>query len=262
MTVAKVFLSHHSDDKPLVEAVATALGLRGIIPWLDIHQLVIGTSLHEQLHTAIEEQIAVALFLSAKAVDSYWVQQELRHALALEAHQASNKDWILPIYLGEPRTLVQSCTLLANAWWDADGNTVNRLGIQVEPPTYRNRAMVAENIADRLARAIYTLLARPRKGADNSTVNLVIDQRGRGWRRGADALPTRVGLEDAPTLVFRPDMGERNCADTLVGSAWEDFRNLLRISLSTALPPPGTLKKVRIFGDFQFGYRLLPGPDV
>ncbi|MCX6581899.1 MAG: toll/interleukin-1 receptor domain-containing protein [Candidatus Aminicenantes bacterium] len=83
MGTAKVFLSHNSSDKPLVEKVADALSRLGIIPWLDINMMSPGISLTLQLKEAIHNQTAIALFLSKKAASSKWVQEELTEAIRL-----------------------------------------------------------------------------------------------------------------------------------------------------------------------------------
>jgi CheY-like chemotaxis protein len=77
--VPSVFLSHCSGDKPFVAALAAALRARGVVPWLDQEQLVLGHHLPEQLRGAVAERQLV-LVLSPRGTTP-WVQEEVARAL-------------------------------------------------------------------------------------------------------------------------------------------------------------------------------------
>ena len=62
MIYASTFLLHSSTDKSLVEAVARELVRRGIITWLDKHELIAGASLNKAIKTAIQRQATVTVF--------------------------------------------------------------------------------------------------------------------------------------------------------------------------------------------------------
>jgi translation elongation factor EF-Ts len=133
MIYASTFLSHSSDDKLLVEKVAHELGRRGVIAWLDKNELQSGESLSLALHEAVQRQATVTVFLSEAAIKSRWVEDEL--AAALQKHDALHESAsIIPIYLGDPVSLVSSHPLLRTRWLHPDGNRVDRLGINIQSP--------------------------------------------------------------------------------------------------------------------------------
>lgn len=254
MKIATAFLSHSCKDKPLVEAVAEALGQRGIIPWLDKQQLLPGESLIEQLKTAIGKQVVVALFLSQDALSSAWVQDELRVALQLE-DENHYRDWIIPIYLGNPLNLIKSSRLLYDRWLRADGEGVDRVGIQVRYPVSESVNIPAQEIAHKLAKKVYDRL----KFQEASEVNIVLDQRGNGPRVGSYKLPQIIDREKDPTLVFRPDSQDKSYTETLVGKEWERFRDNIKVSLSHALGDLRSPRTVRILGNAQLGLAYFLG---
>ena len=60
MKTARIFLSHASPDKPLVHEVATALAHRGVLAWVDVHELRAGDDLSRALTRAVETQSLLA----------------------------------------------------------------------------------------------------------------------------------------------------------------------------------------------------------
>lgn len=252
MSVATAFLSHSSSDKPFVRKVANALCQRGVIPWLDEYYLVPGMSISQKLREALETQTAVALFLSPQALNSRWVTEELEYALQLEAESDAKKNHILPVYLGDAFELVNSSDLLRDRWLDPQHRHVDRLGILCQDPY---SASAAEHAAEQIARSIYTLLGF--KQAEE--INIVVDQRGSGMRIDLYELPDELAEQNAPTLVFRPDMGERTPIDVLMGESWRQWMQTIQKSLATALGRIDRKRTIRILGDFQLGLGFLSG---
>ena len=80
----KIFLSHSSQDKGLVDGLRRALEVRGCAGWLDVRQLRGGDILPDELKRAIEEANAFVLFVSPASLQSDWVGEELRHALEIQ----------------------------------------------------------------------------------------------------------------------------------------------------------------------------------
>jgi hypothetical protein len=65
-----VFLSHNSQDKPLVEAIAAHLKAKGFSVWLDRDELRPGLPWQEALEEAIRTSRAVAIFVGGNLLKS------------------------------------------------------------------------------------------------------------------------------------------------------------------------------------------------
>ena len=107
MVYASTFLSHSSTDKALVHAVARELGQRGTLPWLDVLELHAGNSLRDALTEAVRRQATLTVFLSFAAVESDWVERELKVACDLEK-ELGVKGRILPVFLDTPKIVVKA----------------------------------------------------------------------------------------------------------------------------------------------------------
>lgn len=93
----KIFISHSSREKPLIRAIVPELPPY-IGQWLDEEQLFFGEDVEASLKTAIQDDSDfVILFVSHNAVDSPWVQRELKWALAREKEVGT--PFVLPIVL-------------------------------------------------------------------------------------------------------------------------------------------------------------------
>lgn len=245
---ASTFLSHSSQDKPLVEKVAKHLSRRGILTWLDRNELSIG-SLNTALKEAIQRQLTMTVFLSEDSVKSSWCHDEIRWAIeSKEGHEN-----LLPVYLDDPFKLVNKHELLRTRFLHPDGDRVNQLGYcDYNNPRYPNPEAIADMIADTVYRRSIPSLW--------SEIAIILDQRGNGKRRGEPKLPANVENSEIPALVFRPDIGSKKQGETLVGESWQEVSQTMINALSNAL---GTIKndprKVRIFGYAQTGLMWLLG---
>ena len=74
--MARIFLSHASEDKPLVRRIAHALRDAGHHAWLD-EDILLGESIPEQIERELVNAGYVIFCISAEAVRSRWVQDEL-----------------------------------------------------------------------------------------------------------------------------------------------------------------------------------------
>lgn len=93
----KIFLSHSSREKPLIRAIVPELPSY-IGRWLDEEQLFFGADVDASLKSAIQDQSDfVILFVSREAVDSSWVQRELKWAL--EREKEIGRPFVLPVVL-------------------------------------------------------------------------------------------------------------------------------------------------------------------
>ena len=80
----KIFLSHNSNDKDVVEAIGSWLTNKGYSVWLDKWCLSAGDSLIEKIGEGIETSDKLVVFLSPDSVDSNWVKKEVASGLILE----------------------------------------------------------------------------------------------------------------------------------------------------------------------------------
>ncbi len=97
----KIFLSHASEDKQLVEQVHLRIGQRfpEIHSWLDKYEIVGGDDLIEKVHEGISHADKFLIFLSPNSIDKPWVRTELRKALADEI-SGLKPEFIIPIKAG------------------------------------------------------------------------------------------------------------------------------------------------------------------
>ncbi len=250
---ASVFLSHSSQDKDLVKAVATELTQRGIIPWLDVNELRPSQDLSYHLERAIQRQAGFVVFLSETSFASDWVEDEL--ATALDVEKRKGKEIIIPIYLGDALKLVQLHSLLRSRWIHADGDRVKKLGILANSQSDGfNPAEIAEQVAFK----IYDLLNFKKE----REVVLYIDQRGAVTRTGLpDKLPEVLNDLDCPGLFFRPDLGDRHQYDVLTGFDWEIIAAKMQWALEKSLGTPTwpDPKKIRIAGHSQLALPFFIG---
>lgn len=89
-----VFLSHNSEDKPAVEALALRLREAGIEPFLDKWYLVPGQPWQPALEDALKASPAIAVFIGQRL--GPWHHQEMQAALA---SAVQNQKPVIPVLL-------------------------------------------------------------------------------------------------------------------------------------------------------------------
>lgn len=93
----RAFLSHATEDKPRVRALAAALPAH-VRPWLDDNELAPGEQLGDELRRAVvEESHAFVVFLSRTALTRPWVATET--GWALEHERQLERVFVLPVLL-------------------------------------------------------------------------------------------------------------------------------------------------------------------
>jgi len=97
----KVFLSHASEDKALVEQVHLRISKKypEIESWLDKYEILGGDDLIEKIHSGIAEADRFVIFLSPNSIDKPWVRTELRKAL-MDEISGIKPEFIIPIKVG------------------------------------------------------------------------------------------------------------------------------------------------------------------
>ena len=84
-----VFLSHNSQDKPVVREIAARLEARGLNPWLDAAELRPGVPWQDELEKAMRTTHAAAVFLGGHGVGS-WQRPEIRACLSHRPQQSGS----------------------------------------------------------------------------------------------------------------------------------------------------------------------------
>ncbi len=97
----KVFFSHASEDKPIVEQVFLRVKEKfpEIEGWLDKYEILGGDDLIETVHNGIEQSDKFLIFLSPNSIEKPWVRTELRKALNDEINRIK-PEFIVPIKIG------------------------------------------------------------------------------------------------------------------------------------------------------------------
>jgi TIR domain len=78
--MSDVFLSHNSDDKPAVEALAIRLRAAGMEPWLDKWNLIPGNPWQEEIEQALDACRTCAVFIGVSGIGP-WQNAEMRAAI-------------------------------------------------------------------------------------------------------------------------------------------------------------------------------------
>ena len=96
--VSPLFISYSHADAAFVDQLEVALNAQGIRFWRDIHDAKSGR-LERQIEQAIRHNPTVLLVLSKNAMQSDWVQSEVRQARGLE--KELGRDVLCPVALDE-----------------------------------------------------------------------------------------------------------------------------------------------------------------
>lgn len=102
-SVAKLFLSHSTDDDAIVRDLRQALGDLGQDVWIDSRELRGGDALRPEIQRAIEEARAYAVLISPGSLQSSWVGKELRHALKVQNQRGKDAYRVVPLLLDATR---------------------------------------------------------------------------------------------------------------------------------------------------------------
>jgi len=85
--MSNVFLSYSHSDSQIVNKIANNLQEEGIDIWFDRQDLLGGQDWQDQIEKALTEAAFVLVFISAKSLESEWVQADIGR------HLYVNKNW-------------------------------------------------------------------------------------------------------------------------------------------------------------------------
>lgn len=93
-----VFLSHASDDKPIVRQLATYLRSAGVEVWLDEEKLLPGQDWKAEIAEAVRKSDAIIVCLSQKATTKEgYIQREIRLALDAADEKPDGTIFLIPV---------------------------------------------------------------------------------------------------------------------------------------------------------------------
>jgi hypothetical protein len=84
----KIFLSHKSVDKPLVQRYYGALKTVGLDPWLDESNMAAGANLERELLRGFEESCAAVFFITESFKDENYLAAEIDYAIGQKRKKA------------------------------------------------------------------------------------------------------------------------------------------------------------------------------
>src|SRR5215207_6537015 len=101
----RVFISHASQDRAAVEALAAALRERGIDVWLDSWEIGPNADIVREINEGLAKATAGVVVFSQHALDSKWVQAEQRYLMYASIQEGKplvpvtlgNDAWVLPL---------------------------------------------------------------------------------------------------------------------------------------------------------------------
>lgn len=165
-----VFISHASEDVPLVRRISTALIARNVKPWWDSMKLRTGDQLTPRIFEAIDEASVFVVVMSPAAQRSDWVAKELSYALQRESDGGLR---VLPVLVSPGGVLDElSDRIFVEILEDRVESAVEDLALEVErlleplPPSDRYQPVPGGPFLDWAFEAAQDELGRYRLSVD------------------------------------------------------------------------------------------------
>ena len=95
--MAKVFISHRTNDSVQAEQLAKELQTAGHTVWFDEWDIQVGDSIVEKINQGLEMRGYLLMCYSSSTVNSPWMSREWMSALASQLNGMDVK--IIPLYL-------------------------------------------------------------------------------------------------------------------------------------------------------------------
>jgi len=135
----KIFLSHKTVDKPIVEPFYNVLSSLGFQPWLDSKDMKAGDVLHREITQGFDESCAVIFFVTPSFKDERWLEREIDQAINRKIVRA-DKFAIITLAFEEakvPRPLRDYLFIQVTDPVDAMNEIIRALPIVLGPPRWR-----------------------------------------------------------------------------------------------------------------------------
>ena len=96
----KIFLSHKSTDKPIVQKFYATLKELGFQPWLDEPEMPAGSNLERSIRQGFKDSCAAVFFITENFVDERYLATEVDYAI-LEKRKKGSKFTIITLVFSE-----------------------------------------------------------------------------------------------------------------------------------------------------------------
>ncbi len=102
----RIFLSHKSEDKPLVRGYRNMLRTLGFDPWMDEHDLRAGDKLHRGIAQGFQDSCAAIFFLTENYVDERYLATEIDYAMQ-QHYEKNDRFRIITLVFAKTATVPQ-----------------------------------------------------------------------------------------------------------------------------------------------------------
>ena len=135
-----VFLSHNSQDKPMVKELARKLVAKGLDVWLDAWKLSPGGRWQEELEQGIKDSASLVVLVGKSGL-GHWENEEMFAAINAQVNNPKNR--VIPVLLpgGQEEVVLDKLFLSQRTWVDFregldDAEALHRLvaGIKSQEP--------------------------------------------------------------------------------------------------------------------------------
>jgi hypothetical protein len=142
----RIFLSHKSQDKPMVKRYYQALLSLGFSPWLDEPDMPAGTNLERALLKGFEESCAAVFFITDNFKDENYLATEVEYAILQKRKKGKKFSIITLKYAGEVPELL-TLYIWASVSNDLDGfyQLIRALPIQAGPIRWKKSVVEETN---------------------------------------------------------------------------------------------------------------------
>jgi len=123
--MSKVFVSHSSKDKEIVERISYDLIKNNIPVWLDSYELSIGDSLYDKIFSGLNESNFIVVVISSNYNNSFWTSKEFKTILAKE--ERDKKKYLIPIRIDSTIVPLEIADRLHQNFQDDFQNSIKQL---------------------------------------------------------------------------------------------------------------------------------------
>jgi hypothetical protein len=123
----KVFLSHKSENKPLIREYNKSLELLGYDTWLDEDAMNAGASLDRSLLKGMKDSCAAVFFITPEYIDDRYLQAEIDYAVAQKMEKGEDFQIITLALRNEAGELGNVPELLRRYVWKEPSNPLEGL---------------------------------------------------------------------------------------------------------------------------------------
>jgi hypothetical protein len=125
-----IFLAHNSHDKPRIREISHGLKRRGLKPWLDEEQIVVGQSFQKVIQTAIPVVRSAVVFVGQDGLGN-WQEEEVQ--LLLDTCKKADKPLFLALLPGvDDNDIPPELGFLKQKHWVSFNNGRNKALHEIE----------------------------------------------------------------------------------------------------------------------------------